>query len=153
MLNITFFVTPRVQITPDAQGRWPITPEMLNDMARPIVTGYIDEHSFIPYPVFSIGDESSNTITVGVQFMLSTGTYTGRIRVRAWITEDSSTCAVSSEPITSVPEMHANQFDLVTSPTGQFNVQLSYSGDKTFYLCLEFNGKVWVSDAITFVGV
>lgn len=151
-MGLTIFVQPRVQIQPDSQGRYRITPQILNDLGRPIVTANYQSDFERAYPVFTVGPENAatDTINVAIQYKVAAVNINYKLRARLWITEDPTTCALSTANITSVPSMQSNQMDFVTSDTGYFPLDLTYVGAKTFYICLEHDGRVHVSPAIVF---
>ncbi|NCC50224.1 MAG: hypothetical protein EOM20_03315 [Spartobacteria bacterium] len=150
ILNMT--VTPRRQLAADEDGKYLITPDILNQMARPIVTAEIDEQTIdLPYAVITITEVTAGEkYTVDVQTKKGDANYAQRMRLHAWLTESLTTLAESS----TVPDdMDAASWTVVTNTEGRMLLTLEHTSSAVdWYLCVDVCGRVYVSDVIEFTG-
>lgn len=149
VINMT--VTPRRVLTLDSSGKVLVTPEILNDMANPIVSGVIDETSILPSLAFSVGAKVASSILTTIQAKIGGSNYAQRVRINAWLTDDAATCAISTTAPTTTPTgFSGNMATLVTDANGAYALTITNTTSHTWYLCAEINGRVYVSEAIAF---
>jgi len=109
---------------------------------------------------FQIGSEASDAIDVTIQFEDSEGTSISEKRlVRAWIGDAVEGVEAATAPSGGVAVQTGGLLQTVTTgkhllvitdATGAAVIRLSESGTPTFYLMVEFDGKVFSSSGITF---
>lgn len=151
-ININISVTPRVQVSPDSQDRYLVTPDMFNDAARPIVTGSIDESALYPEAQITVGAKVTQSIPVTIQMRLNNENWSQRCAVFMWLTQDASTLTPSaSQPDSSTPiTFVSSQARGYTSASGAMSLTFTNAAAATWYLCIDFGGRVYVSEAMEF---
>lgn len=146
-------VKPRAQLTPDADGKYHLTPQKLNDMANPIVTVNLDIETFAPTVQFTVGAKVGDTIPVSVQVMLGGNPLNTRMRLQLWLTQDVDTLAIASVFPQTPPEGWTNgQANVITSTSGGYSFEISHNGahDPWHIAAASPTGVVYVSPAINF---
>lgn len=146
-------VTPRAQITPDGDGKYLVTPEKLNDIANPVVSVTLDETDL--YPAVNISfTTSGNSRTVTLQAQLGGENLSQHLRLEVWLTENSSTLAISSTDIETPPTgFVGNQATVVTDANGALSFDIEHGSALNLYVAVASPaGIVYVSENLEFTG-
>lgn len=115
-------------------------------------------------PIFTIGSESSNAITVAIQLRDSTSNadIESRYSIFAYLSDDangdsvagtapSGGVAIGTDGL-AIPIVAGKAFQLVSEADGDIDLVITESGADTWYLVLVMpDGRLVVSNAITFV--
>ena len=119
-------------------------------------------HGVLPNNVeFTIGEEESNVINVGIQLKDGVDDIGERARVVADLSDDANGDSVAGTAPTSVavgtdglaiPLVAGKTFQLVSEADGDIdlNITLSSGADTWYLVIVTPDGKLHVSDAITF---
>jgi len=114
----------------------------------------------IPKLTMSVGSQQSGTISVTVQVQDAAGVNLAeRFVVRVWLSDSPYGAESSSGPDngmdpttgTLLKELTADKHQLViTDTSGQAVITIGHSSSATFYLNGELDGRIYVSEAVTF---
>lgn len=112
-------------------------------------------------PTITVGSESGDVINVAVQLKDAAGENVASAHVvRAWLSDSAGGEVTSTAPSGSVAigtngvviAEHTAKTHLVVAgnASGQFDINITEAGARTWYLNLEYQGKLFSSAAITF---
>lgn len=157
--NINAAVTPGYNWVKDANNQFQITDDRLNLAASPTVTVPIDE-DYLPIISISVGAESSDIIlvTAQVQSILSNNSSHNFV-LRAWLSDTESGGETGTEPDgtvswttgTTLETVTAKKrWKVITNSSGAAVLSIENTTTDTWYLNIELDGRVWVSDGIAF---
>ncbi len=114
-------------------------------------------------PAFVVGAEAGNVINVSAQLKDVAGNnIAAKHMIHAWLSDTAGGEATATEPdggaaigtngvIVNAGHLQDWYWEIVTSATGQADLNITHSLAQTWYLNLEYQGKVFSSAAITFV--
>ena len=112
-------------------------------------------------PTIAVGSEVTNTIRVSVQLKTAAGANAAGERLcRVWLSDSSkgavtgtspTTLAIGTAGVIVASDTALIDLRVITNATGAFNLDIMYVLTHTWYLCLEWQGLVYASAAITFV--
>ena len=113
-------------------------------------------------PTITVGPEvPPNLIRVSVQLKTAAGENAAGERLcRVWLSDSSKGAITGTAPagtaigtagVIVASDTALIDLRVITNATGAFNLDVSYAGPYTWYLCLEWQGLVYASAAITFV--
>jgi len=115
-------------------------------------------------PTFTVGAEAANIINVAVQLKDSAGTnLAARHMVHAWLsdaiagappaaddTPDGGVAIGANGTIIEAGHLQDYYWEIVSSATGAFDIDITHSAVHTYYLNVEYQGQVYTTDAIAF---
>lgn len=152
MPTIPANVIPRAVLTPDVDGKYLLTPGLVNDMARPIVSVTIAESDLYPAALITI-NKVGTTTSVTIQMQLSGSNIGQRFRIQAWLSENNTDLGISSnEPSSPATGWVGNQATIITDANGLYSTTFTHVGvARTWYLCISTaTGFISVSEAIAY---
>jgi hypothetical protein len=112
-------------------------------------------------PTITVGAEVGTTINVAVQLKDAAGVnVAGKTVCRVWLSDTAGAAVTSTAPDGAVAigtngvliHSHTAKTHLVvcSSATGAFDLNFTHSGSKTYFLNLEYQGRLYSSSAVTF---
>lgn len=112
-------------------------------------------------PTFTIGEEANDVINVAVQLKDAAGTaIASKHSVNVWLSDTaggaecaaapSGTVVIGTDGVIIASHTAKLNHQIVTGADGKFDLNITEAGEKTLYVNVEYQGKVYSSGAVTF---
>ena len=158
--NFNANVTAGYAFTEDANGYVQLTKVRLNLLGKPTVTVPINE-DYIPVASISVGSEDANVISITINVnSINSNAISSRFLIHAWLSDTEGGAETGTSPDGTVSWTTGTQLQAITakkrwtaitSAAGEAALSIEHSSANTWYLNVEIDGRIWISEAIAFI--